>query len=122
MGTQFAIAVIPRSLAIGTALGLACLGCVLLSLSLKRHYKQVFADLADFERRSLPLRTVGYVCVLLSLFPCVSAVGLWVGLVLWLSIVALAAMLQAQLLAWRPKDTPRFGGLSLMLVLLGLAL
>lgn len=111
-----------EELAISTALGLACLGCVLLSVSLKRHYKQVFADPGDFERRSLTLRAVGYVCVLLSLFPCISAVGTRVGLVLWISTVALAAMLQAQLLAWRPKDVPRFGGLSLILVLLGLAL
>lgn len=112
----------PKELVIITALGLACLGCVLLSVSLRRHYKQVFADVSKFERRYLPLRAAGYVCVLSSVFPCVAAAGLEVGLVLWVATIALAAMLQAQLLAWRPKDASRFGGLSLILVLLGLAL
>jgi hypothetical protein len=95
---------------------------VLLSVSLNRHYKQVFADLSNVERARLPMRTLGYACVLSSLLPCVAAEGLWVGLVLWISIVALAAMLQALLLAWRPKSSPHFAGLSLLLVLLSLAL
>jgi hypothetical protein len=111
-----------KELAIITAVGLACLGCVSLSMSMRRHYKQAFADLSAFERRRLPLRALGYVCIAASLAPCASAAGLWVGLVLWSSIVAMAATLQAQLLAWRPRNVVRFGGLSLMLVLLGLVL
>ena len=122
MSIQPAITGMLKELAISTALGLACLGCVLLSVSLKRHYKQVFADPSDFERRRLPLRIAGYICALSSSFPCVAVAGLGVGLVLWISIIALAAMLQAQLLAWRPKEAPRFAGLSLMLIVLGVAL
>jgi hypothetical protein len=104
------------------ALGLACLGCILLSLSLRRHYKQVFADQSVFERRSLPMRVVGYACVLLSLIPCIATAGVGIGLVLWLSVLALAAMLQALLLTYRPQDNARFGGLSLLLIVLGMVL
>jgi hypothetical protein len=104
------------------ALGLACLGCVLLSLSLRRHYKQVFADQSTYERRCLPLRVVGYACVLLSLLPCVAVAGWGIGLVLWSAVLALAAMLQALLLTYRPQDSARFGGLSLLLIVVGIAI
>jgi hypothetical protein len=103
-------------------LGLACLGCLLLSLSLRRHYRQVFADLDAYPRRLWPLRIAGYACALLALWPCVLLCGPWVGLVLWVSMVALAAFVQIMLLTYRPQVSALFGGFSVALIALGLLL
>jgi uncharacterized protein DUF3325 len=107
---------------VSIALGLICLGCVLLSLSLGRHYRQVFADPATFEPRRWPLRVTGYGILLLGLWPCVRALGLWVGLILWLSMLALAAFLQIMVLTYRPHGSAVIGGLGVALVALGFLL
>jgi hypothetical protein len=57
------------------ALGLTCLGCLLLSLSLRRHYRVVFADESGYARRLWPLRLSGYALVVLALWPCVREFG-----------------------------------------------
>jgi hypothetical protein len=103
-------------------LGLACLGCLLLSLSLRRHYRQVFADPAGYDRRFRLLRVAGYACVALALWPCVHAVGLAMGVVLWASIAALAAVLQIVVLTYHPRGTAAVGCLGAALVALGLLL
>ncbi len=101
-------------------LGLMCLGCVLLSLSLRRHYRQVFSDASAFERRLWPLRLSGYGCVLLALWPCIAAAaGLWVGVILWISMLTLGAFVQIMLLTYRPRHTATFGALGAVLVALG---
>jgi hypothetical protein len=102
--------------------GLACLGCLFLSLSLRRHYRQVFGDGSAYERRRWPLRAAGYGCVLLALWPCVRASGPWIGLTLWISLLALGAFLQIMLLTYRPRGSTVFGGLGVALVALGLLL
>ena len=104
------------------AFGLACLGCLLLSLSLRRHYKRVFADFAAYPRRLWPLRAAGYCCVLLALWPCVRLSGVWIGLVLWVSMLALGAFLQIMLLTYRPRGTAAFGGFGVALIAVGLLL
>jgi hypothetical protein len=104
------------------ALGLACLGCLLLSLSLRRHYQQAFADARAYEQRRWPLRAAGYGCALLALWPCVLVSGLWMGLVLWLSLLALAAFLQIMLLTYRPRGAALLGGFGVALVAMGLLL
>lgn len=88
------------------AFGLLIVGCLLLSVSLRRHYRQVFADESSYERRKWLLRVTGYACVLLALWPCVREFGAPIGVCLWLSILALAAFLQIMLLTyspWRPR-------------------
>ena len=85
------------------ALGLICLSCVLLSLSLRRHYRQVFPGEVAFEKRMWPLRWAGYALLALALWPSVLAAGLWVGIILWISMVALAAFAQIMLLTYRPR-------------------
>ncbi len=87
----------------GIALGLTFLGCLLLSLSLRRHYRQVFADETGYEQRLWPLRIAGYVLVLVALWPCVRLFGAPIGFCLWLSILALAAFLVIMLLTYRPR-------------------
>lgn len=104
------------------AFGLTCLGCLLLSLSLRRHYRQVFADESAFERRTWPLRWSGYGIVFLALWPCIRAAGLWIGLILWISMVALAAFLQIMLLTYRPRADAAFGAFGVALVAAGLLL
>ena len=99
--------------------GLACLGCLLLSLSLRRHYRQVFPDVSSFERRLWPLRISGYGCALVALWPCIRVSGLWVGLILWLSMMALGAFLQIMLLTYRPQRSALFGGFGVAMILLG---
>lgn len=102
------------------AFGLAYLGCILLSLSLKRHYRQVWPESQSFERWRLLNRLTGYGGIFLSLAPCVVFRGLWIGLVLWLSILAMAAFMQTMLLAWRPQYSVLYGSAGLLMILGGM--
>jgi hypothetical protein len=104
------------------ALGLTCLGCLLLSLSQRRHYRRVFADESTYARRQRPLRWSGYAIVFLALWPCVLHSGVWIGLILWLSLVALAAFLQILLLTYRPRAAATSAAAGAALVALGLLL
>ena len=104
------------------AFGLTCLGCLLLSLSLRRHYRQVFVDESAYERRLWPLRLAGYGCVLLALWPCVRQAGLWIGVIVWISMLALAAFAQIMLLTYRPRGSAIFGGFGVVLIAMGFAL
>jgi hypothetical protein len=104
------------------ALGLICLGCLFLSLSLRRHYRQVFAEESAYEKRKWPLRVSGFGCTLLALWPAVREFGWAIGICVWLSILALAAFLQIMLLTYRPKGTALFGCFGAVLVALGLLL
>ncbi|MES2625224.1 MAG: DUF3325 domain-containing protein [Pseudomonadota bacterium] len=99
--------------------GLACIGFVLLSLSMKRHYQQVWPQNAGFPRWSLPNRVAGYLLVGLSLIPCVKLDGFGIGLVLWMSILAAAAFLQAMLLTYFPQRSLLFSGVGLLLIVVG---
>lgn len=107
------------------ALGLSCLGCLLLSLSQRRHYGRVFAgqamaDESAFARWRWPLRLTGYGLVLLALWPCIRLSGAGIGLCLWLSAIALAAFLQIMLLTYRPRRAAVLGCLGAALIALGL--
>jgi hypothetical protein len=102
------------------AFGLICLGCLFLSLSLRRHYRQVFPQETAYAKRKWPLRLSGYGCTALALWPCVTESGAAIGLCLWLSILALAAFLQIMLLTYRPAATAAFGCMGVALVAVGL--
>jgi hypothetical protein len=104
------------------ALGLTCLGCLLLSVSLRRHFRQVFTDESTYERRMWPLRWSGYALASLALWPCILATGLSAGIILWLSMVALAAFVQIMLLTYRPRANAAFGALGVVLIAVGLLL
>lgn len=104
------------------AFGLTCLGCLLLSLSLRRHYRQAFADESNYPRRLWPMRIAGYTCVALALWPCARQFGLSIGLCLWLSVLALAAFLQIMLLTYRPHRVAVLGCFGAALIALGLLL
>jgi hypothetical protein len=100
--------------------GLACLGFIALSLSMKRHYRQVWPDSTRFATWCPRNRVAGYLLVALALLPCVAQQGLWIGLVLWLSMLAGAAFLQTFLLTYWPARSWLFGGASVALVCIGL--
>lgn len=102
------------------ATGLTVLGCILLSLSLRRHYRQLFADESTYARRLWPLRIAGYTLVAFALWPCMLAFGAPIGLCLWLSILALAAFAQIMLLTYQPRGVTVFGALGAVLVVVGL--
>jgi hypothetical protein len=100
--------------------GLACIGFVLLSLAMNRHYQQVWPANANFLRWRLPNRIAGYCLVSLSLLPCLKLHGSGIAIVLWLSVLAAAAFLQAMLLTYWPKRSPLFGGAGLALIVVGM--
>lgn len=85
------------------ALGLTLPGCLLLSLSLRRHYRQAFGDDRAYALRLWPMRIAGYAMTALALVPCVLLHGAPIGICLWLSIVALAAFFVIMLLTYRPE-------------------
>jgi hypothetical protein len=101
------------------ALGLSCLACLLLSLSLRRHYRQAFPDESRYEARKGWLRWSGYAVLGLALWPALLAAGAAIGIVLWLSMLALAAVAQVLLLTYRPRAVPLMGALGAVLVALG---
>jgi hypothetical protein len=84
------------------ALGLVLPGCLLLSLSLRRHYRQAFGEDSDYAQHRWPMRIAGYALVALALVPCILLHGAPIGICLWLSIVALGAFLVIMLLTYRP--------------------
>lgn len=96
------------------------MGFVFLSLSLKRHYLQVCSANNDFLRWRLLNRIAGYALVTLSLLPCMVSNSPGVGLVLWLSILAAAAFLQAMLLTYWPKRCLMFSAASMVLIIVGI--
>jgi hypothetical protein len=80
----------------------------------------VWPESTDFAQWYLCNRILGYVFVALALVPCVIAYGPWIGVVLWLSLLALAALLQALLLTYWPSRSLLFSGASIVLVFAGL--
>lgn len=100
--------------------GLACLGIVLISLSLKRHYLQVWPQNENFRRWRLLYRIAGYLCIGLSLLPCILADDVWIGLVMWTSMLAAAAFLQAMLLTYWPRRSLWFAAMAVVLITVGL--
>jgi hypothetical protein len=102
------------------AIGLMCLGCLLLSLSLRRHYRQVFADDSLYEQRRWSFRISGYLLVALALWPCVREFDAPIGICLWLSVLALASFLQVMLLTYRPRDVTVLGFFGVLLLAAGL--
>ena len=102
------------------AFGLCCLGCLLLSLSLRRHYRQVFADESLHAQRRWMMRWTGYGILAFGLWPSARESGFWIGVILWLSLIALAAFLQIMLLTYRPRSSALMGGIGLALIVAGL--
>ena len=79
------------------------IGFALLSLSMKRHFSQVYKNNVFDSRRAFLLRVIAYVCLLLSCATCLRGYGIGVGLVWWLGLLTLTALLQTLLLTYQPQ-------------------
>ncbi len=82
---------------------LSFLGCVLLSLSMKRHYAQVNRNGSLSKRVSIVLRVLAYQCLFACGAVCIQRCGVGIGLVWWWGLLTLTALLQSLLLAYRPQ-------------------
>jgi len=82
---------------------LSLLGCVLLSLSMKRHYGQVTKDGRLSKRVSIVLRVLAYLCLFACGVVCIQRCGVGIGLVWWWGLLTLTALLQTLLLAYWPQ-------------------
>jgi hypothetical protein len=105
---------------ISIGFGLGCIGFILLSLSLKRHFQQVFPASRSYTQWKLFNRVAGYTLVLCSAIPCILLRGWWIGMVLWISIWAAAAFLQALLLTYRPQASLMFAAGGILLCVYGI--
>jgi len=104
----------------GAALGLACLGFLLLGFSVKRHFRQVWPESTDYSQWIVFNRIAGVMLLCLSLVPCAVAYGLGIGLAVWAGILVLAALLQKLLLTFWPSRATFVSGASAVLVVAGL--
>ena len=78
--------------------------CVALSLSIKRHFLQVYPRrLAPRWLQALALPAIAYLSLTGALIAAVQSQGLTLGLVTWLGLMTLTAMLQSLLLGYRPQ-------------------
>lgn len=75
-------------------------GCVLLSLSMKRHYTQVNKSGRLSKHAVVFLRVLSSLCLFASGAICIHRVGLGVGLVWWWGLLTLTALLQTLLLTY----------------------
>lgn len=75
-----------------------------LSVSLKRHYLQLWPQKKNLSKRALIFfRALGYSALVGGATLCVLAEGLAVGLVLCMGLLTLAALLQSLLLTYCPQ-------------------
>lgn len=78
------------------------MGFLLISLSMKRHYVQVFSkDAMLSNRQNRLLRFTGYAGLGIAGWLCIHDLGIGLGLVYWTGLLTVAAMIQALLLAYR---------------------
>lgn len=84
------------------SLALCFNGFTALCLSMERHHKQVFATSASLLERWL-FRIGGWVALALSIMPCVSALGISIGLSLWAVLLTFAGLLVMALLSYWPR-------------------
>lgn len=84
------------------ALGFNFATMACLSLAMKRHHRQVLTG-EPGTGRVLLLRLLAAAMGLLGLWLCVAALAAQQGVLVWLCLLMLAALLQGVLLAWRPR-------------------
>lgn len=85
-----------------TALGLCFAGMAALSLAIDRHHRQVYGDDAPPRKRYL-LRVAGTLLLVLAVVPCVVLWGAGAGLVAWIGMLTIGALLAAGLLPYWPR-------------------
>lgn len=103
-----------------TALGLCFAGMTALSLAIDRHHRQVYGDDTPARRRYL-LRVAGTLLLALAIVPCVVLWGAGAGIVAWIGMLTLGALLAAVLLPYWPRRVAPLASAACALSLAGLA-
>lgn len=103
-----------------TALGLCFTGMTALALAIDRHHRQVYGDDAPARKRYL-LRAAGALLLALAVVPCVLLWGAGAGLVAWIGMLTIGALLAAFLLPYWPARVAPLATAAGALSLAGLA-
>lgn len=103
-----------------TALALCYAGMTGLALALDRHHRQVYACDAP-PRRRMRLRVAGALMLALGMLPCVVLWGPGAGLVAWVGMLTIGALLPAMLLPYWPRMVTPFAAATGTLAIAGLA-
>jgi len=85
---------------------LAIAGFAGLALAMSRHHRDVFGT-PPTDRRRRRLRIAGWGLLALSLWPCLTAWGLVIGLVAWAGVLTLGALAVVLALTGRPPRRVR---------------
>jgi len=72
-----------------------------LSLAMPRHYSQLNAKLSASQTRLLRIASI--MLLIVSLWPAISMWGVVVGIVVWLGLLSVAALIWVALLAYWPR-------------------
>lgn len=84
------------------AIALCYAGMAGLSLAMPRHYSQVSTAKLSASRARL-LRIASTMLLIVSLWPAITMWGVVVGIVVWLGLLSVAALLWVGLLAYWPR-------------------
>ncbi|MRW89621.1 DUF3325 family protein [Duganella sp. FT80W] len=103
-----------------TALGLCHAGMAALSLAIDRHHRQAYGDDTPPRKRRL-LRAAGALLLAMALAPCMLLWGAGAGLVAWLGMLTIGALLSALLLPYWPRRVAPLAVVSASLSLASLA-
>ena len=89
-----------------------------LSLTMNRHYLQLTAKNSGPRSKQfmMAIRAAAYGFLVAGLVFCINSQGVSIGLVFWVGLLTLAALLQAMLLSYRPHWVL---GCGLMLITIG---
>lgn len=102
-------------------ISLTLIGFIALSLSMKRHLLQTQSLRLQAQHKNNAkqqmwfFRVVGSFCLLLSASFCIANHNIAVGLVFWLGLMTLTALLQSLLLSYRPSWVIPIGLVALTL-------
>jgi len=94
------------------------MGFLLISLSMKRHYAQIFSKHEVLPRRqNILLRIIGYAGIGIAGWLCIHDLGLGLGIVYWTGLLTVSAMIQALLFAYRRQWIMPSGLIALLIAI-----
>ncbi|MBL4827048.1 MAG: DUF3325 domain-containing protein [Spongiibacteraceae bacterium] len=95
---------------------LVLIGFIALSQTMRRHFLQVHSPQQGLSwRQILVFRILGVSCLLLAAVFCLFSQGVAVGLVCWVGLVMLGALLHSLQLTYWPRGVMTVGLIALML-------
>lgn len=101
---------------------LGYLGFSALSLSIQRHYAEIFGRHKVLSRTQyLSLRLLGWLLIAFSYAVSIASQGWGVGSVMWLGMLMLAGLLLVLMTAYLPRLILKFVSFLTVLILIGLS-